>query len=304
MDDAVTDVTVAMVTWNSEAHLPEAFASLPAGFAGVDSWQLFIADNDSADDSVARARALRPDVTVIQMGRNAGYAAGLNAIVRDAPGSGAYLFLNPDVRLEPQSVARLLDCVRTSGAGIAVPRLVDPQGTVHRSLRREPTVGRALGEAVLGGTRAGRYGRLGEIVMSPESYEHPGVADWATGAAMLVTRACLDAVGPWDESFFLYSEETDFALRARDAGYSLRYCPEAVAMHVGGDAHISAELYTLLVVNRLKLFRRRNGRTRGMLFWLAATLNEGLRARRPVHQAALRTLLSPRAFRATAERGG
>jgi GT2 family glycosyltransferase len=302
VDGADIDVTVAMVTWNSRAHLAEAFTSLKSGLSGVGSWRLVIADNDSADDTVAHARALRSDVTVIPMGRNAGYAAGLNAVVREAPRSRAYLFLNPDVRLEPLCVARLLACAQSSGAGIAVPRLVDPAGRVHRSLRREPTVGRALGEAVLGGNRAGRYERLGEVVMTPSAYELPGEADWATGAAMLVTRTCLDAVGPWDESFFLYSEETDYALRARDAGYHLRYCPDATAVHVGGDVHVSPRLYTLLVVNRLRLYRRRHGPLGSALFWLAATLNETLRARRPVHRTALRTLVSPRALREAVER--
>ncbi|MCZ7627704.1 MAG: glycosyltransferase [Microthrixaceae bacterium] len=60
-------------------------------------------------------------------------------------------------------------------------------------------------------------------------------ADWATGAAMLISAECLAAVGPWDESFFLYSEETDYCLRARDRGFKLRYSPKATATHIGGS---------------------------------------------------------------------
>jgi GT2 family glycosyltransferase len=293
VNDAAVDVTVAMVTWNSERHLRDAFGSLPDGLAGVASWRLIVADNDSADATVELTRRLQPNATVVAMGRNAGYAAGLNAAVQAAGPSRAYLFLNPDVRLQHGSVHALLECARAKNIGIAVPRLVDPSGNLHTSLRREPSVARALGEAVLGGGRAGRYPRIGEMVVLPAFYGVATTADWASGAVMLVTHECLTAVGGWDESFFLYSEETDLALRARDAGYLLRYCPDATAMHVGGDSHISAPLYSLLTLNRVRLFRKRHGRAMSTAFWCAVALNEALRLHRPVHRAALRVLVEP-----------
>ena len=115
-----------------------------------------------------------------------------------------------------------------------------------RSLRRRPTVLRAWGESLLGGERAGRFSPLGELVLDDDSYERAGPADWATGAAMLVSAECLRDVGAWDESYFLYSEETDFALRAWDAGYRLVYVPAAHAVHLEGESHTSPALYALL----------------------------------------------------------
>ena len=106
-------------------------------------------------------------------------------------------------------------CQPGAGVGIVVPQIRTPDGTIFRSLRREPTVGRALGTAVMGGRVAGLFPRLSETVGDDRSYLSAHDVDWATGAAMLVTRQCADATGPWDESFFLYSEETDFAERAR-----------------------------------------------------------------------------------------
>jgi N-acetylglucosaminyl-diphospho-decaprenol L-rhamnosyltransferase len=230
----------------------------------------------------------------VAMGRNAGYAAGVNAAAAAVPPRDALLVLNPDMRLGAGSVRALLATLAIPGTGIAVPRLVDASGRLARSLRREPTVRRALGEALLGGGRAGRFPAFGEVVGNERRYQHPGTADWASGAAMLVARDCLDAVGPWEESFFLYSEETDFALRARDAGFALRYAPDAVAVHVGGEAHTSPLLWSILTVNRVRLFRRRHGRLHTVAFWLAVALNEALRALpgRPTHRAALRALLS------------
>lgn len=118
---------------------------------------------------------------------------------------------------------------------------------------------RALGEAVIGNRRAGRFPRWSELVTDPEAYGRATVADWATGALMALSRDCLDACGAWDESFFLYSEETEYCLRARDRGFATRLEPAASAVHLGGDSQVSPRLWTLLTLNRVRLYRRRHG---------------------------------------------
>lgn len=112
---------------------------------------------------------------------------------------------------------------------------------------------------------------------------------------MLVTRDCLDAVGAWDESLFLYSEETDYCIRARENGFDVRYEPGAEAVHIGGDAHVSPRLWALLTVNRVRLYRRRHGPVRSLAFRVAVMINEALRALagRQVSRAALAALVTP-----------
>jgi GT2 family glycosyltransferase len=263
---------------------------------GVGSWELVVVDNDSADDTLGVVRRKTPWARIIQTGRNAGYAAAINAGIASASPGQAVLVCNPDLRLTPGSVRRLVETLELPGTGIAVPRLVDSAGRWQPSLRREPTVRRALGEALLGGRRAGRFASLGEMVTDPRAYERAGTGDWASGAAMLISRDCLDAVGAWDERFFLYSEETDFALRARDAGFALRYTPDAVAEHVGGESNVSPPLWAILTRNRVELFRKRHGPVRTAAFRGALIVNEALRAARgsTTHRAGLRTLLSRR----------
>jgi N-acetylglucosaminyl-diphospho-decaprenol L-rhamnosyltransferase len=91
----------------------------------------------------------------------------------------------------------------------------------------------------------------------------------------------------------LYSEETDFALRARDAGFALRLTPQAVVVHVDGQG--SPYLHSMRTVNRVRLFGRRHGPAQTAAFWGVVTINEALRAPfgAPVHRAALRALLRP-----------
>ena len=289
-------VAVVVVTYHSEPLLADLLASLPAGLAGLE-WHLTVADNGSTDGTVPTLRRLAPEATVVEMGANRGYAAGVNAAVAAARPHTAVLVLNPDVRLDPGCVPRLLDTLRRPGTGIAVPRLRDGHGRLIPSLRREPTILRAVGDLVLGAERAGRLRALGEVVTDPRCYRRPATADWAEGSTLLISADCWRACGPWEESFFLYSEETDFALRARDAGYATRFNPDAGAVHLEGDSRRSPALWALLARNRVRLYRRRHGPVASAGFFLAVLLREGSRAAigRRQSRAAVRALLRPRA---------
>ena len=268
-------IAVVVVTWNSAAQLPDLVASIGPGLQGLQH-QLIVVDNDSADDTVARASELAPGCTIVHTGRNAGYSAGINAGMAAADPYDAVLVLNPDIRLTPGCVEVLY---RELGGrvGIAVPLIRHDDGTPAKSLRRTPTVLRALGEAVLG-ERAGRYPSLGETVVDPAAYRRRGVTDWATGAAMLISADCARACGPWDESFFLYSEETDFALRAGDLGFATAFVPGAEVTHLGGESRVTPALWSLLVVNRVRLYRKRHSAAATAAFWAAVFLRESSRA--------------------------
>jgi GT2 family glycosyltransferase len=168
-------------------------------------------------------------------------------------------------------------------------------------MRREPTLLRCLAEALIGADRAGRVGRLGEVVTAPNEYEFSQATDWAEGSTQLISAACWRACAPWDESFFLYSEETDFDLRARDAGLRTAFVPDAGAVHLEGASGTTPGLWALLVVNRVRLFGRRNGRLSTTLFWALVVLHEACRAMigRPTSRVAVRALLTPSILRHT-----
>src|SRR4051812_41344016 len=148
------------------------------------------------------------------MGRNAGFGAGCNAGVR-AGRSPAVLFLNPDARMDPDSVRHLgavLEEVPQLGA--VGPHLVEVNGDTQLTMRRAPSLRTAFAEAlflhhVLPGSS--------EVVKA--GYEAPNVAEWLSGAALCVRRSAFDAVGGFDERLFLYSEDTDLCVRLRGAGY-------------------------------------------------------------------------------------
>ena len=292
-------VAVAVVTWNSADVLPGLIASLPAGAGGV-PYRLVVVDNASSDDTVQVARRLCPEATVLQTGRNAGYAAGVNAAIAATPGSPAVLVLNPDVRLRPGCLPSLLAALDAPDTGIAVPRLTDADGELIHSMRRSPTLLRAYADALLGATVAGRWPALGEVVTDPARYAADATPDWAEGSTQLVSRACLDACGPWDESYFLYSEETEFHLRAGSRGFAVAYVGAAGAQHLEGGSGTSPRLWALLTANRLRLFSHLFSRPRTALYWVALMLRESSRALRgdAIAKAAVRALTRPALLRA------
>lgn len=295
------DVVVVVVLHDSAPLVPELLASLDEGLQGAGTWHLVVADSGSEDDGLAVVASELPEATTISLGANRGYGAGIDAAIRSAPAHRLALVMNPDVRLRPGCAAVLTSCAlqRRSDApdgariGIVAPKLLHPDGHLAPSIRRMPTLGRAAGEAVLGGVRAGRWAPLGEVVTDPSAYEHAHLIDWATGALWAVTAECFQAVGGFDPSYFLYSEETDFALRARDAGYQAFYEPAAVAVHVGGESNTDPFLYALLTWNRYRCYRRRHGRGASLAFRSALLAGEAARwmRGRPTSRAAVSALL-------------
>jgi GT2 family glycosyltransferase len=292
-----------VVTWNSADVLPGLFDSLEQGMAGV-RWRLVVADNDSADGTADLVRTKAPEALLVQTGRNAGYAAAINAAL-EAIGpldkeTDAVFVCNPDIRMRPGCGAALVRGLEIPDTGITAPLLYDGTGRMIRTLRREPSPLRLLGEMVLGAHRSGRFAALGEQVADPRAYKEPTRADWVAGSLMALSRECVEACGPWDESFFLYSEETEYALRARSHGFATRLAPDAIAVHLEGEATVSPKLWTLLTVNRVRLYKRTHSPAAVVAFWGASLLREASRALlgRASSRAAVRALVSPGRMRA------
>jgi len=295
------DVLVVIVTYNSYDIVADLLKTLPDALDGI-TWSVAVADNDSHDATVDVVRMMAPGAILVEMGRNAGYAAGINAAIMAGPPSHSVLILNPDTRLDPGSIAPMFARLRDPGVGIVVPRLLDANRQLVRTLRREPTVRRALGDTILTARRAGRFPAWSELVVEPRSYTEESSADWAAGPIMLVSRECFDVCGGWDESFFLYSEETEFCLRARDHGFKLVLTPGVETVHLGGESQTSPSLRALLVINRVTLYRRSHSAAATAAFWLVAVVREASRLalRRPSSSQALIALVNPRRARVAA----
>lgn len=283
------DVCVVVVTYNNQDDVDPLMASLRAETSDL-RIRVVVADNASVDGTRAVLRQ-HPDVIVVPTGGNLGYAGGINAAVANAGPTSSILVLNPDLRVERGALLAMVNRLSTPGTGIVVPLLRDSDGSVYRSLRREPTVLHSLGDALVGRRFHRRPTWLSEIDYDDEAYAYPHPVDWATGAAVLVKATLAQRLGNWDERFFLYSEETDYFRRARDAGARVWFEPAAGMIHRRGGSGASPELTALMAVNRQRYVDLHRGRFYALAFRGTVLLSEVLRARDPGHRLAAATLL-------------
>ena len=275
------------MTYNSARDIAGLLDSLPAAAAGL-TLRTVVVDNGSTDDTVRLVRA-NSGATCVATGANLGYAAGINVGREHAGEYAALLVLNPDAVLEAGALREMFGVLDDPRVGIVAPMLLDSGGRLHLSLHRAPTLARAIGDGLLGSRVGRRPGCLSEMVRDESSYRRRHAVDWATGAALLISAACDRAVGRWDERFFLYSEETDYAARARAAGYRIEYLPTARVRHRGAGSGQSSALIALKAVSRIRYMEKHRRRPRA--FRAAVILHELMRSRDPGHRTALRYVL-------------
>ena len=281
------DCAVVVVTYNSARDVVGLLESLPAA-AGDLTLRTVVVDNGSSDATVDLVRAFS-GVTCVETGLNLGYAGGINVGREHAGDYAALLVLNPDVVLEPGALRELAGGLEDPRVGIVAPMLLDSSGRRYPSLRRDPTLRRAIGDGLLGGRIGRRPGWLSELVRDEAPYRRRHAVDWAVGAALLISAACDRAVGDWDERFFLYSEETDYGARARSAGFRVEYLPTARARHRGGGSGQSSTLLALNAVSRVRYMEKRRQWPRA--YRAAVVLHELLRSADSGHRTALRFVL-------------
>lgn len=281
------DCAVVIVTYNSESYVGRLLDCLVDAAVGL-SLHVVVVDNGSTDATVDIV-AKHSDVICVSAGSNGGYAAGINIGRAHAGNYSALLVLNPDVLLEASSITRMFYELKDPGIGVVVPMLVDLSGDRVPSLRREPTVMRTLGDCFFGQRFRSRPGWSSETVWEDRAYEHDHTIDWATGAVMMISSECDQQVGPWDERFFLFSEETDYAARVRNHGFRIKYLPTAQAQHTGGGSGTSDDLMALMAVNRIRyaeIWSRWPS-----VFWGTLILHQLVRAYSREHRITLRILL-------------
>jgi GT2 family glycosyltransferase len=246
--------------------------------------RIIVVDNGSADDTVEQVRD-HPGVICVETGANLGYAGGINVGRRHAGPCGALGILNPDLILEPGALREMFTALDDPAVGMVVPMLLDFDGHREPSLRREPTLASEVGDALFGNHFKRRPGWMSDVVRDEREYGYRHAVDWASGAALLISAACDRAVGAWDERFFLYMEEVDYAARVRAVGLRVEYVPQARARHRKAGSGQSSMLLALMAVNRVRYFEK-YGRPSRVLRALVL-LNQFLRLADAGHRAAL-----------------
>ncbi|MGE3343859.1 MAG: glycosyltransferase family 2 protein [Vicinamibacterales bacterium] len=221
---------IVIVSFNTRDDLRACLASLHASPPACPH-QICVVDNASTDGSVAMVQQEFPRVTVVQMGRNAGFAAANNAGIRslNAP---LVLLLNSDTEVPPRALDTLMARMDARGATAAGPRLVDREG------RPEMSWGSMLSpltEAIQAlRVRASASQRRWARGWITRLTSRERLVDWVTGACLLVRRDAAERVGLLDERYFMYEEDVDFCAALRAAGGTILFTPDATVLHARG----------------------------------------------------------------------
>lgn len=225
----MSEASAVVVTHNALPWIEQSLES-------VRGEETVVVDNGSTDGTVDVVRELFPEAKVLEQG-NLGLAAGWNAGM--AAVSGRYfLILNADAWMTDGSLARLLAFADAHPeAAIVGPRLSNTDGTLQRSVRGFPTLWRLATEYFFLRKLAPRSRALNAFYAGGFPHDEVREVECVMGACMLVRREAVDQVGPLDEAFFLFSEETDWCRRFRDAGWKVLFYPGAECVHVGGASH-------------------------------------------------------------------
>ncbi|HXW43595.1 MAG TPA: glycosyltransferase family 2 protein [Streptosporangiaceae bacterium] len=284
------DCGIIIVTYNSADHVEALLDSLPAAIGKL-STRCVVVDNNSSDETIS-VLGRRHDAEVLRSTRNLGYSGAINLGRTSLGPCSSILILNPDLVVAPGAIEQLYEALNHGDIGVAVPKILSSDGELFLSLRREPSLARAIGEALFGSRLAWRPGWLSDTIRDRAAYQQPRDVDWAGGAALLISAACNEAVGDWDaDRFFLYSEETDFAARVRRCGYRIRYVPSAEVCHEGGGSGRSAALGALLAVNRVRYYEKYHGQPASSIFRLVVAFHYLLRCSDLADRRALHTVL-------------
>jgi N-acetylglucosaminyl-diphospho-decaprenol L-rhamnosyltransferase len=247
------DVAAVIVTYNALPYVEPTLESV-AGHHTV------VVDHGSTDGTLELVRKRFPYARLVEQ-ENLGLAAGWNRGI-DETTAPYVLVLNADAWLVGDAAERLVAFAEDHElAGFVAPRLLNPDGSLQPSVRGFPTPWRLATEYLFLRKLAPNSRALNSFYGAGFQHDELREIDFAKGAAFLLRRSAFEEIGPFDERFFLFSEETDWCYRLREVGWKSFFYPGAEAVHVGGASWRpeSATLFREQVRGHLRFLAKHRG---------------------------------------------
>lgn len=238
------DFSFAVVNWNTRDLLDACLASIYQ-VRGAFQIEILVADNASEDGSADMVRQKYPEVILVETGDNLGFARGHEPLFARSQGR-YHVLVNSDVQLRPGCLEALDGCMRGDAEiGVLGCRLVDQAGRTQPGCRRFPNLWFQLLDAsglnrVFPRSRFWNGYKMGDF-----DHEHDRAVDQVMGSLFLIRRAVVDEVGALDTGFFMYYEEVDYCLRAKNKGWKVFYTASASVYHEGGGSSKAVRVATI-----------------------------------------------------------
>jgi GT2 family glycosyltransferase len=261
------DLSIIIVAWNSRRDLELCLPSVRGGCA-AHTYEVILVDNASTDDSVAYARQVMPEVTVIANGENKGFARANNQGFHAAKGRFLCL-LNPDTIVHAGAFDALITFMDGKGddAWACGPGLLNGDGSEQRTGVRFPSLWNLFVEALFLDRVFPSSRVFGAHRQLYEQGKTPRAVDFVQGSCLVVRGSVVKSVGGLDEEFFMYFEETDWCKRFAENGGRVFMVPGALVTHFGGGTvgHYDERRLVYYHESLLRYFRKHHGTLSGVL---------------------------------------
>jgi len=231
----ILDVSIIIVNWNTREFLKKCLESIYDHTSGFE-FETIVIDNNSQDDSVAMIKTEFPTVILIQNKKNLGYPAAVNQGINIARGS-YILLMNSDVLILDNAIGVLLNYARQKPDAAAVGcRILNPDSSLQQSCLMYPSILNLLLWGTLLHRLFPRNKFFGREDMTWWGADDDRPVEVIKGCFMLIDKNAIQTVGPMDQNFFMYAEETDWCCRCKKAGYQILFTPNAQIIHYGAQS--------------------------------------------------------------------
>jgi GT2 family glycosyltransferase len=223
----VLKIAVVILNWNGKKFLEKFLPGVILHSSDVA--EIIIADNNSSDDSIDYLVQNHPEIRIIRLGKNFGFAGGYNLALKEVE-ADFYILLNSDIEVTENWINPVIELMeKNPGVAACQPKIksyFDPDKFEYAG---------AAGGFIDKYGYPFCQGRLFQSLEKDEGqYNEPREIFWATGACMFVRSDVFHQLGGFDEDFFAHMEEIDFCWRAKNQGHRIMYCPESAIFHIGG----------------------------------------------------------------------
>lgn len=254
------DLSIIIVNWNGKDLVRRCIEAVRATTERI-RYEVIVVDNNSSDGSQEFIRSAFPDVTLIENTDNAGFAHANNQGM--AVATGRYLLLlNSDAFVNPGTLDAMVAFMDAHPeAGMSACKLLYEDGRLQPSAYAFPSLRTELYTAFQLDKLFARSREFGQYLMTWWDFDDVRPVDSVMGAFMLARREAVEAVGPMDESYFMYSEEVDWCFRFRRAGWQILYNPAVTTVHLwgGSSGGVRLEMFLQLYRSKVLFFRKNYG---------------------------------------------
>jgi len=272
-------LSIIIVNWNTRDITRNCLQSIREQVTGI-SFEVIVVDNASSDASIEMIRAEFPDVRLIVNDDNLGFGRGSNQAMRAARGR-YFLLLNSDTLVIDDSIQRLASFMDGDPRiGIAGWRLLFEDLTLQGSCARFPSIKIAMVEDLMLYKFLSRR-RQGEVLLNGYwAHDRTRDVDAVWGAAMLVRREVFDQTGGFDENIFMYGEDLEWCMRARDLGWRITFVHDCRIVHLNhksAEKRFGDDRVDLCQKRFYEVYRKRHGRMAVSILILLKTIGALIR---------------------------